>query len=221
MKGARAGVSAISWAKASRRSCCGQSTNTDTAPTIAILARPLPKLTQASLPNMRLSPAIGEIRLSLGVIGSRLKSGRCWIARRRPGASMSDERHGERPRRADQRALRDGSSAGAVDRKALGVHEEAAQDGAASRATARATSKRERDGAEHEPRGQLLALGDVATLDRLVELSLRRVYCSVVVLGSSAMAPSPEHLEAVAGGSRARRSAIIVAMSREQEAARA
>ena len=144
------------------------------------------------MPKRRLAPLMGEMRLNFGVRGSKVQSGRCCRPPpRSPPIAMIDGRQSRRERAPPKApAVRPPQNAGAVRRNLMGVHQEAAQvQRQALRDRARQHHEGEREAAEHEERVDLHALGDVAALDRLVELSLRRFFGAVVALSvASAMA---------------------------------
>jgi hypothetical protein len=89
---------------------------------------------------------------------------------------------GRRPR--PQGAAADRREAAAVGRHQVRVHEKAAQvQGERGADVGGRGEKRQREAAEHEQGVDLGAFGDVAALDRLLELSLGRLFGLVVLLG--------------------------------------
>ena len=148
-----------------------------TAPSAISLNRPLPKFAAACLPKMRLKPDIGEILEKLGFSGSPDHTRRCWT--RLPAIAAIISMNSGTPSADDHRihqALRQLHQAGPVGVDHPGVGNQIAhrhQDAAADRAAE--VRHHERAGGDDEPGVDLLALDDVAALERLVETFLRRV----------------------------------------------
>ena len=168
----------------------GQSTAVITAPSAITLNRPLTKFAAACLPNIRLAPASGEILLNFGFSASADQTKRCWMTL--PAIAADHQHQNGTPSAAismysrfcDQR-----QQAGAVGADLPGIGDQIAQrhlDAAADRARKR--RQHQRRAGDHEPGVDLLALGDVAAFERIVEAFLGRVFCFLGIVVSSAIA---------------------------------
>ena len=153
-----------------------------TAPITASLMRPLAKLASAWLENSRFNPASGEILRSFGFSGSADHTRRCWITLPASAASTSSgERQSERREHlAFDRPAIEMSSAGpstgiwcelAIRPRNVVVRPPLIEPENAGSISVAA--------ADHEPGRDLLALDDVAALERLVEPLLCRVFCAI------------------------------------------
>ena len=148
-----------------------------TAPSAITLNRPLPKFAAACLPKMRLKPDIGEILQKLGLSGSPDHTRRCWTILAAIAAITS--MNSGMPialMTAYIRLFASLHQPGPVGVDHPGIGEEIAhrhQDARADRAAE--VRYHERAGRDHEPGVDLLALDDVAALERLVKAFLRRV----------------------------------------------
>ena len=162
-----------------------------TAPSAISLNRPLAKFAAACLPKIRLAPAAGEILLNFGLSDSRRPDQPVLhhVAGDRRD-HQHQERHAERRRAAHIRALcasasRPGPSVWIIQELAIRLRSGIRMPPPIEPEKVDSTSVAAGD---HEPGVDLLALGDVAALMRVVETFLRRVFCFVGVSSSSAIA---------------------------------
>ena len=136
------------------------------------------KFASACLENMRLKPASGEIFDSFGLSGSPDHTRRCWITLPTIAASTSSS-SGMATAASTSSAdlLHHRKEAAPVDADGVGIGDQPAHGGGqvlAHRAGER--HQHQRAAGDDEPGIDLLALGDVAALESVVEALLRRVF---------------------------------------------
>ena len=209
----------------SRRMRSGHSNAVMMPPISASLSRPLTKFASACLENRRFKPASGEILESFGLSDSADHTSRCWIMLPPTAASASSSNGMATAAITSRPSLLDhAEEAAAVDANAHRNWRSRPRNVAAS-ALAIAPGERHQDqrrAGDHEPGVDLLALDDVAALERLVEPFLGRVFRAFgVVAVRSAIAAHASRNAARAGAARSRpsrgRSPIIAPTDQQQD----